>query len=601
MNESSNINSSPPPQQESSIQREDPKTSVQVGVHKLAIKQDNLPTNSPDRIRAIVLGNLPDMADSTIRSASRYFGGRAQLAERKVETSEKLLSNRILGPIIKRILQLGTFGSRTLEDIRHVAAWKVEAYEFKALAEEIRDAQLARAQTADPRAAASFVRSSDEYAGAQREIDRLTKELAELRASGGSDAAIMSKQSQLDSEVLRQTRLERLLVADNYNQFKANLIDQIPNLMVAHREYSLEIPLASDFNNNGMPLPAANIKAREGVPQASIDRDGEDIPLIPVEKAVINGEEHTMARGFGYYDPAAEMLFMERDDARYHDVVLVSGGNNKPAVMSLADGSGHGEMARPVAKRIAEVAHNHVAESIQECADLHHILSTQLDAVKLANDSAASDNIEGQTTFIQTAIVGNVLSCVSVGDSKVFVFRPKADGQGWTCIDPLQNGKGTLDAKNAGGQLSGIQEENGKYTELNAINAFAMYLEEGDIVFACSDGYVDNFNPAINHEKLGDLDGTLAGGDWELENPAHIKAAQGYSKKLIEELIRDCSTGEEINDALKAYIQTNTLEKKIQFLTNPSRETESKFRGKLDDAASCYMVYATGDALEDVA
>lgn len=391
----------------------------------------------------------------------------------------------------------------------------------------------------------------------------------------------------LFTEERRLLTLAKPIVPGNFEVFIESVLGQVPNLSLA-KKATLSCPVKNDLNNNGMYIKDGWTVDFSANP-SFIDRDGVDFPLYPATRIQIGGEWIQLE---GFFEPSTRMLYSSLDDARYHDDVIVSGGQGKPVLMTLTDGSGHDQNARPIAKSIAGLAHDYANTRLNRCKDIHSALEVLIKGVKHAVDvieeMALNPNKkglnDGATTFIQAAMIDNVLTGVFVGDSALVVFRPNPNGQGWTVLDPLQNAKGTLDAKDAGAQLSGSPRE----SDLHAISAFAMLLEEGDVVFMGSDGYFDNFNPILNHQKVSDLD-PKRDEQWGSENPTHLELANQYAKKKLEDVVQDCESGEDIHRSLQRFITKNTHMKKMQLFTKP--QVMRPYPGKLDDAASCCVVH----------
>lgn len=376
---------------------------------------------------------------------------------------------------------------------------------------------------------------------------------------------------------------------EHYDDFSIALINGIPDVKISPQPSSKEIPQKSDLNNNGLEVDEKDLIFSDE--KASIDRDGANITLRCVTKATIDGVEYDFTKsreGKAYFHDGR--LYSSREDARYHDHVLVSGGRQTPVVITLCDGSGHSRFARPAAIKTATAAHEAVAEKIGECKTTRDVHKLQMEALREAGNAIYHAD-SGTTTFIQAAVVGNVLTGVVVGDSKAYVLRPK-EGGGWIAIDLLGNTKGTLDPRTAGGQLSSQG-----YCDFHQANLFAFNLMPGDVFYTCSDGIVDNLDPSTNNiapntlKKQADaLNLQIASEKWEDENEDHIKLALKASTDKIEDIIQECKTGEEITVAMNKFVQENTKQKKINFMTNPDAKEEDA-SGKLDDAASAFFVY----------
>lgn len=372
-------------------------------------------------------------------------------------------------------------------------------------------------------------------------------------------------------------------IHSNYDEFTNLFIQQIPKIGVSAANSSSTLPLFNELNNNGILVEEDQITRREGEGDAGIDRDGEIITLIPASQVTIEGKTYQFPEGYGFYDPVEKRLYAEMDDARYHDAQKVSGGGKDPIVISLADGSGHDTGARPIARRVVEVTHNYVSKNLVGCKTTHDMLKLQLEGIKAAQKAVVDEELKGDTTFIQAAVVGNILTGVCLGDSKIVVFRKSDDGN-WQCIDPLNSAKGSLDVKFSGGQITGKFTDEVK-SNFDEMSAFAMELRDGDVVMAFSDGYVDNFNPIQNKEAP-----PKEAKNWEKVNPEHVEYGNKHALSKIEKVIEGSEGEKDISTKLQSFIQQNTFETILAALTRDDGAFPDR-RGKADDAGSAWFTY----------
>ena len=346
-------------------------------------------------------------------------------------------------------------------------------------------------------------------------------------------------------------------------------------------------PEKGDLNNNGLEITKNDKFILDTSSTKTIERNGEKLILFKVTSAIIDEKPYAFTNA--YFDSTSSRIYDQPENGRYHDHVLVS-EKYSPPIITLCDGSGHGPGAAETAIVTAEKAHKTLSDKIKGCKSIHAVLMCQLEALMEANKEAGNktDVSGSSTTYIQTAVVGDQLTGVVLGDSKVFVFRPKKEG-GWEAIDPLGNLKGTLDATESGGQI--VANNSTPQSDLHKVHAFTYKLQSGDVVYVCSDGVVDNFDPSTSLPK----DSPIKPDEWKLEDPAHIQISLSEAKKQMEALVENCRTGEEIRNIIAKHIEEKTKAKKLMLMTTTSEQRvnlkESDFPGKLDDAAAAVYVY----------
>jgi serine/threonine protein phosphatase PrpC len=191
----------------------------------------------------------------------------------------------------------------------------------------------------------------------------------------------------------------------------------------------------------------------------------------------------------------------------------------------------------------------------------------QLSLLKVAQDhlKKQSSEIEGDTTFVQTYIQGEILCGVSVGDAKIFIMRPNADKK-WECLDLSQDARGLADPTDSGGRLSG---KSGAYPELDGIKAVSFQLQKGDIVMISSDGVSDCFDPA------------------------NLKDGSEKMEANMSTVLNGCSNAEDIQGKITDYLQEKTIEEKMKFFTtNKGKFPHQTGWGKMDNANMAFFTYS---------
>ena len=166
--------------------------------------------------------------------------------------------------------------------------------------------------------------------------------------------------------------------------------------------------------------------------------------------------------------------------------------------------------------------------------------------------------------------------------------------------DVLGEAKTKLDPRDPGGLLSGQASVT---PDIERMRAFAFTLEPGDVVFACSDGIVDNFDPSNLHEPTDTSESNrqytpaALGGEgdkWEHDkaNPDHVALAQQKTAEDMANVVKGARNGQELSDKLyEAAVARTDKEKLLQFATGESYQKHESGGGKNDDAASAFFEY----------
>jgi serine/threonine protein phosphatase PrpC len=377
---------------------------------------------------------------------------------------------------------------------------------------------------------------------------------------------------------------------NHFDEWTDQIVLQFPDLPLnTSSNGKLGDPLIVDnFNNYGLIPDSGSIKKDSLGQVLSFRLNGEKIiPAIDLQKesqaVELNG-----------------LIFFRHNEGtyQYHDHALASECKTGSLLITLSDGAGQSNASKNAAKLASEISHHIAQEGIGTCKSLHQRLKLHFAGVKKAQEVLTEDPGAGQgTTLVQAAVSLNLLTGVAVGDSKVFVFTPKPEG-GWRCRDAVGESRRSLDPRDSGGRLSGIlnTEKKGDDVEIANIRAFVLKLRPGDVIYACSDGGYDNFDPS----QLNDSDNspsTFGGKDinWEERNPEHLELAHKGLIHNLEKVVKNCTNLQEIHDAILKESQTRTTADKLYFLTTPltgmKKPPSVRGQGKGDDMAMVFFQY----------
>lgn len=372
----------------------------------------------------------------------------------------------------------------------------------------------------------------------------------------------------------------------DFDSFTESIVAQFPTLPIDTSSTARlgDPPLVDNFNNYGLePDPGSVVKIKDGTVE-SFWLNGKQIqPGVPVIE--IGG-----------------LLFckIQKGEQQYHDQALSSSSKKGPQVITLCDGTGQLPSAKDVAQKACEMAQKTTEEGLRWCITLQDALKLQFSAIKAAQEALLKDQknvdfdkketIADGTTLVQASITGDILSGVAVGDSKVFIFSPK-DGGGWTCRDAVGETRASLDPRDSGGRIGRGDEFTPAQIELANMKAFAVKLKLGDVVYVCSDGGHDPFDPSI----LQNTTPAILGGteeEWQQTNPEHMKLAQEKKLRDFEETVANCRTAKEMHEAIKKESQKRTANKKVYMMTGDKRERlHQPGEGKADDMAMVFFQY----------
>lgn len=232
--------------------------------------------------------------------------------------------------------------------------------------------------------------------------------------------------------------------------------------------------------------------------------------------------------------------------------------------LGLADGCGQNIGATLSAARVLdEITSYLIVSDLNKSKSVREALKIEFQALKHAQEVLLkeADEIGGDTTLTFCLLKGNSLTGLSVGDSKIFILRRNESD--WKIFDLASTSR--TSPEDCGGRIVGTDSK----PELAGLTFFSFKLMQGDIVFLCSDGVSDCFDPAI------------------------LKNGSPSLIKNLEDVLREnsCRDMEEIEDILVKELQIRTFEEKRQLLAGADRVEPLQGFGKLDNANMCFYTY----------
>jgi serine/threonine protein phosphatase PrpC len=361
---------------------------------------------------------------------------------------------------------------------------------------------------------------------------------------------------------------------------------------------STSFPSKMDLNNNGWYVNTADLTYKEvaGVSkQIQIERGKEKIALYEVEK--IHGIPIDSEKGNrAYYNKVDQRLYATKEDAIYHDAVLATGGCGKPVIITICDGCGKGAGSALVASKAVETGHQNTHGKIKTCSYTHDVFRLLFSSLKMAQNTVIELDSERDTTYLQIAILESFLLGVTGGDCKAFIFRKSAYAEAWICIDLTPDSRDSTDLTNPGGFIKAS-----KYLppDLIGMKAFYFNLEPEDILYVCTDGVTDNFDPRVLLKKPSELNIPSKDDCWEhidRKSPENIQKIEDFIRKGMEKLVTGCHNEEEIYNRIAIHIQTMQSQRMLPYLTNIHAREWELFPSKSDDAANVSFTYKPQNA-----
>lgn len=379
------------------------------------------------------------------------------------------------------------------------------------------------------------------------------------------------------------------LIDNDHQIYYFNPLDKLlyPSVLEA-----INFNAVSPAENKGLEIPEDRLTFKKGGEKIAeifaLDGRGKEIPLKVVTQ--LEGKSIKSLQDNAYFFPGGH-IYPTALDAIGHDAVSATTNNGK-TTLTLCDGCSKNTNVAKVATRACDAGHAHTVLHLDGCKSTRDVSRLLFDSVVKAQlDIQTLNNNSRDTTYLQAAIVGNKLLGVSIGDSKMFVFRQMLHG--WKCIDLTKDSRDTTALQNPGGFL---KADPNFPPDTVGMKAIYFELQENDVVFACSDGVYDNFDPRQQNKKPSDVGITAENDDWngiDVKSIANISAIEDSAKKSLETLIEHAKNAKEIRALIIGYLAGLQSKRMVEYLTNIEGRKWEEFPCKTDDAAIAYFTYTT--------
>jgi len=270
------------------------------------------------------------------------------------------------------------------------------------------------------------------------------------------------------------------------------------------------------------------------------------------------------------------------------------------SVIALADGASWGERPRKAATTAVKKFQEYMRGHHKEISDTHEAADVMLKAFRAAqegimeevnfdpNDAGTTTLFAGMEFELSTSADKShnwVFTAVSLGDCKAYHVS-----KGNLNEIIVRNRHTTTDVKDPGGRLGPFGPA--ELADLRNLTVLSQLCEEGDIIFLCTDGVHDNFNPHILGKKPQHISLSLSHNSWEEQDldkkelqMAEI-AKDHWSNRLMEHLVKDDDVSVLVNKLIE-HCQIVT-EKAREFMENHPNQRQQEdyehFPGKMDHA-----------------
>jgi len=270
------------------------------------------------------------------------------------------------------------------------------------------------------------------------------------------------------------------------------------------------------------------------------------------------------------------------------------------SIIALADGASWGERPKKAAITASKKFAEYMRAHHKEITDTHDAADIMLKAFRTAHEGILEEvkfdpNDAGTTTLLagmefelsSPADKGYhwVFTAVSLGDCKAYHVS-----KGNLNEIIVRNRHTTTDVKDPGGRLGPFGPA--ELADLRNLTVLSQPCEEGDIIFICTDGVHDNFNPHILGKKPQHISLNLSHNNWEeqdMDKKEHAMAEVAkdhWSTRLMEHLVKDDDVSQLVNKLIE-HCQIVT-EKAREFMENHpnqrQQEDYEQFPGKMDHA-----------------
>lgn len=305
--------------------------------------------------------------------------------------------------------------------------------------------------------------------------------------------------------------------------------------------------------------------------------------LYPDTEPVVDSANITcMIEGKSYVLSTTQATFYEgqifpnKAASRFCDATFVAKAKDYQ-LFAIADGCGLFEGSQKAAQQAVE----NVCKEIKRFVDaskklsLKDVAAIQLSALKQTIEVLQSFDGMGDTTLLSAIVIDGYLIALSIGDCALLRIRRREDSDVAECLslfDPR-----TASPKDPGGFL-------GLNPKLNNFAISIQKLEKGDLLFACTDGVNDNFDPLLTGGKLAHSESVKDGDASLRQRAAH--------NKLLSLIGKEADT-KKIAQIIQKYIYDLCLPAKLWQLTSakPVPRDYKKYPGKEDHATMVLFRY----------
>ena len=275
------------------------------------------------------------------------------------------------------------------------------------------------------------------------------------------------------------------------------------------------------------------------------------------------------------------------------------------SIIAVADGCNWGTGPAEAAIRASKAFIDHMNKSRDLFRSTNLVAHLCLDGIVAAHNSIiAGPYIEGKSIGT-TTLLGGVLAKVilpnqkdnepknikdwvfifaSIGDCKAFLYDKKKKTV--EELTPDSRGENFMDASDCGGRI-GPYIDGGP--DLRNLEVFMSPCHEGDIIFVCSDGVHDNFDPQMQGETPKDLGATCD--TWETIDATQANSIKAeYRCKRLKQVMNIPEDTDEldlsdITETVIKYCKDMSLPSQKFMQENPGKRLPNdynRFPGKMD-------------------
>lgn len=402
-----------------------------------------------------------------------------------------------------------------------------------------------------------------------------------FRLAPGSPPATMSRIGDSPTSTWKQASLKDLRGAQVMRSIKLN----VPKEFLEAKDPTASILLRwKEFIHQfSMSIPDIKLEKRTMTSEPPVPFMFNNYGLYPDVEPVLDTDTITcMIDGKSYVLNRQQSVFHEgqifpiKTCSRFCDATKVSSTTNYQ-LFAIADGCGLFDGSQKAAQMAVEMVSKEIKRNIDESKKLSikDIAIVQLTVLNHTIEVLKSFDDIGDTTLLSAIVIDGYLIALSVGDCSLLRIRRRGDSDVAECLslfDPRISSP-----KDPGGFL-------GRHPKLNNLAISIHKLEKGDLLFACTDGVSDNFDPVLTGGKLGHTESTKHGDVDLRQRAAHNKLLSLIGKETD---IR------KIAEVVQQYVYNLCLPTKLWQLTGkgPTPKDYKKYPGKEDHATMVLFRY----------